>query len=140
MARIYLDSNVFIAFVKQEIGKPLRLMFQDVDDFFRACPKRHVIVLSGLGLKEIEKVVHYSKSDLLGFFGERKIRTELIEPKKEDVEQSQRLMAKGIHYPDSLHAALALNSKCEILLTFNKKDFVAIGSQIEVKEPAELLE
>lgn len=139
MLRVYLDSNVFISFVKQEMGKPFRLMFQDVEDFFKACPKRYEIVLSGLALKEIEKKVYYSKSDVLGFFEERKIRIELIEPKKGVLERSRKLMAKGVHYPDSLHAALALNSKCEVLLTFNKKDFRVIDSQIEVREPAELL-
>jgi len=139
MQRVYLDSNVFISFVKQEMGKPFRLMFQDVEDFFKSCPKKCVIVLSGLALKEIEKVVHYSKKEIVEFFEEKKIEIKIIEAGERDVEKSWKLKMKGIHYPDSLHAALALNSKCGILLTFNKKDFRIIESQIEVREPAELI-
>jgi len=45
-----------------------------------------------------------------------------------------------MHRTDALHAALAINSKCEILLTFNKKDFKIVQNLIAVKEPRELLE
>jgi len=106
--------------------------------FFAACPEKFEIVLSGLALKEIEKIVHYSKEDVVQFFRERKISASLIGTTESNVEMSKAFIKKGVHYPDSLHAAIALNSGCRVFLTFNKKDFNAIEGWIEVREPEEL--
>lgn len=96
LEKIYLDSNIFIAFIKSELGKGFKLMSQDVEDFFRKARGKYIIVLSDHALK-------------------------------------------GIHYSDALHAALAINSKCDTVVTFNIKDFEPVKNLIEVKEPNELV-
>ena len=58
--RIYLDSNIFIAFIKSEIGKPLKLMFHETEQFLSECVERYTLVLSDHVLEEIERAVHYS--------------------------------------------------------------------------------
>jgi predicted nucleic acid-binding protein len=137
--RIYLDSNVFIAFIKSDMGRPFRLMYRDVERFFTQAPKKHIIVLSSLAFKEMEKIVHYSREDTIEFFKERKIKTETIQVQEKDRRDAIRFRNKGIHALDALHAALAINSTCDILLTFNLKDFEQIKDQILVKEPTDLL-
>lgn len=139
MERIYLDANVFIAFVKSEMGKPFRLMFRDVEEFFKACPERYLIVLSGLALSEIKKISFYKREETLKFFEEQKIKTELIEAEEKEKQAALQFYRKGMHYADALHAALAINAKCDALVTFNKKDFKTVENAIKVAEPAELI-
>lgn len=134
-----MDSNVFIAYVRMEIGKPFKLMFKDVENFFNQSPREYVVVLSGLALKEIEKIVHYRRESTIEFFKERKIKTEIIEVREKDKQSALKLCSRGMHSMDAMHAALAINSKCDALLTFNKKDFNLVRNLIEVKEPAGLI-
>ena len=53
MQRIYLDSNVFIAYIKSDMGKPFRMMYRDAEEFFDKCPNKYVIILSDLTFREI---------------------------------------------------------------------------------------
>jgi len=140
MERIYLDANVFIAFVKSELGKPFRLMFQETEEFFEQCPKKHIIVLSDHTLDEIKKIVHYSEGETEGFFRAKGIMIEKIETREKDFKLTLEFCGKGMHKADALHAALAVNAGCNAILTFNKKDFEAVKKFISAKEPAELLE
>jgi predicted nucleic acid-binding protein len=139
LQRVYLDSNVFISYIKSEIGKPFRLMFQEVEDFFAKCPEKYILVLSELTFEEIEKKVHYSKSSTLNFFKGLEIETEVLEIKNKCVKDAGCFIKKGVHSSDALHSALAINSNCDILLTFNTKDFEAVKDLIELKEPEDLL-
>ena len=140
MERIYLDANVFIAFVKSEMGKPFRLMFREAEEFFEQCPKKRIIVLSDHTLDEIEKIVHYSEGEIKSFFRDKGIMTEKIETSEKDFKLTLEFCRKGMHKADALHAALAINAGCDAILTFNKKDFETVKKIVSPKEPAELLE
>jgi len=139
MQRIYLGSNVFIALIRQDMGKPFKLMFQQVEDFLNDCPEKYIVVLSDITLQEIEKVVHYSKDLTLESFKELEIETEILKIENRDTEKASELRKKGMHKADALHATLAINSKCDVLLTFNKKHFELVQHLIEIKEPGELI-
>ncbi|MBI5884674.1 type II toxin-antitoxin system VapC family toxin [archaeon] len=139
MQRVYLDSNVVIAFVRTEIGKPFKLMFQDVEDFLSACPEKYVLVLSDHACDEINNVISYSKESIIEILARFEIIIEQVKRARLDSEKTLVFAKRGMHYADALHAALAINSKCDILLTFNKKDFGVVNGLINVKEPNELI-
>ena len=88
MQRVYLDSNVFIAFVKSELGKGFRLMAQDVEDFFRQAREKYLLVLSYHSLKEIQKIAYYSREEVIQFFNKRKIQIKEITRIKSDSEKA----------------------------------------------------
>ncbi|MFH1751576.1 MAG: PIN domain-containing protein [archaeon] len=139
LQKVYLDSNVFIAFIKSEIGKPFKLMFQEVEDFFKECSEKYLIVLSKHAMEEIERIVCYNKEDTKNFFKEMRIPIETIQTISEDNRIAREFFRKGIHFADALHVALAVRANCEILLTFNKKDFKLVEGIIKVREPKELI-
>lgn len=138
MQRIYLDSNVFIAYIKSDMGRPFKMMYRDVEDFFDGCPNRYVVILSDLALREIARIVYYSKEQTLEFFEGLGIKTEVIRTKEEDSRKTQELCRMGMHEADASHTAFAINAKCDVLLTFNKRHFEKVKSLIAVKEPNEL--
>ncbi|MEK6972647.1 MAG: hypothetical protein AABW72_01225 [archaeon] len=137
MQRIYLDSNIFIAFIKSELGKGFKLMAQDVEDFFRKCPKNYVLILSEWFFKEVEKNGYYSKQEVLELLSKKKIQYEIIDATEIDLINAKNNF-KDIHTTDALHLVLALKSKCSIFLTFNIKDFKSAKEVIEIKEPSNL--
>ncbi len=138
MQRIYMDANVFIAYIESDMGKPYKLMYKNAENFFDRCPDRYVVILSDLALREIEKIVYYSKEQTLEFFEGFGIKTEVICTKEEDSRKTQELCRVGMHEADASHAAFAINSKCDVLLTFNKRHFEKVRNLIAVKEPNEL--
>lgn len=138
MKRVYLDSNIFIAFVKSEIGKPYRLFYQEVEDLLQAAPERFEFVLSDLALKEIEKHTRYTPPQTIELFNRKEIRTIFVQPTKADFLLGKEFLKQGIHWPDALHAAIAIGYSCEVLLTYNKKDFFPVQNRIQISEPNEL--
>ncbi len=139
--RVYLDANVFIAFVKADMGKPFKLMYQDVDDFLRACQRQLlVIVLSELVFHEIARHGYYSREEVIEFFQAKAIRIELISAEVCPSSLATEYRKKGVPAADALHAALAVVAGCDALVTFNKKDFWPVSAQIQVLEPKELIE
>lgn len=138
MIRVYLDSNVFIAFILQESGGLLKMQYQEAENFFADCHKKYVLIISDHTLKEINKKVHYSREDVFNFLFEENISFEFVEATTADFELARRFVVKGVHFEDALHAAIAINSKCFVIVTFNIRDFKAI-SEICAKEPSGLL-
>jgi predicted nucleic acid-binding protein len=77
--RIYLDSNVLISSIKQEIGKDYRLLFFQAETFFEKILKeKHTLVLSALFFDEVQQKIPFSKEELLEFFSEKKIKFEVV--------------------------------------------------------------
>ncbi len=139
MKRIYLDANVFIAFVKSEIWKPFKLFSQYAEDFIAVCTEKYIFVISDHDLSEIKKIIYYDEKTICGILETLEITTEKIITRDLDYQKNEEFKRKGIHSADALHAALAINSNCDILLTFNKKDFVPVQKLIKIREPNELI-
>ena len=134
---IYLDSNVFISALNIEFGRQVRPLFLEAQQFFeRIAQEKHTLVLSGLFFNEIKRSAFQEKEFILGYFSKLGIVVEeLAVPPKVSL---QDFHSKGMHFPDSLHAFLALHSGCSCLVTFNRKDFIALEAFIPVLEPTQL--
>ncbi|MBS3063678.1 MAG: PIN domain-containing protein [Candidatus Diapherotrites archaeon] len=138
--RVYLDANIFIAFVKADMGKPFKLMYQDVEDFFDACPERFTVVLSDYVFREIKRIAYHSAQEVLDFFREREISVEVTESTGRCTSLAEEFRGKGVPSMDALHAAIAIEAHCDALMTFNKKDFVLAAGLIRVVAPRDLIE
>ncbi|MEK6971077.1 MAG: hypothetical protein AABW68_05345 [archaeon] len=134
MARIYLDSNVFISYVKDEIGFNWRALFIETEKFFeRVAAGGHVIVLSSLFLDEVKKITRMNEEGILGTFGKLNIRSEIYPINQ--VLFTLRFKKLGIHQLDAIHVAASIESGCTCIVTFNMKDF-ARQQEIPVFQPA----
>lgn len=123
--RVYVDTNVYISSIRQEIGFNYRLLGDMSDTFFAACAKKGIIiVISDVVLFEIIKIVKLDESDVFGFFEERNLHFEYTITKKTTKQEGERMMREaGIHYMDAIHVANAKNNKCDLLITWNMNDF-----------------
>lgn len=135
MQRIYLDSNVFISLIDREIGRQVRGLFIEVELFLEQLKKEgHVLVLSEWFFKEVKQACYLDKGEILAYFEKTGIKTEVVEQKEKL--SLKEFTNKGLHFPDSLHAAIALKHECDCIVTFNLKDFEKIKDEIEVVEPS----
>ena len=132
--RIYLASNVFIALINCEVGFHQRGLFVEAQNFLdKARATCAVVVLSGLFFDEIKSKFFYSKEDVLNFLNDFGILIECVSFKsKIDL---RKFSVLGIHYPDSLHIAFALEAKCDCIVTFNLKDFLPACKYIQIISP-----
>lgn len=134
--KIYLDSNVLISLIREEIGKKFRLLYSEAELFFRlVSSNQNTLVLSRLFFKEINTVLNLDKDAVLDFLSTFSLIIEEYAPK--EISDPAFFEKLGIHYPDSLHLVLAIESKCDCLVTFNKKDFVNAEKFIPVREPSD---
>jgi len=138
MQKAYIDSNVFISMIMEEIGKGPRLLFKEAEEFFLNSKGRFVLVFSDFALSEIFNHAKCSKSDIISFFAERKISAEFFESSKEDGIKALEIKKLGIHWSDAFHAAIALRAKCDFIVSFNVKDFAPAGKLIRTFQPLEL--
>ena len=135
MKRIYLDSNVFISLFNQEIGRHTRGLFVEAESFFEEVKKQGcVLVLSKWFFREAVEFCFSSKEETLDFFNKAGIKTEVADSAKKP--QLEYLKESGLHYSDLLHAAVAIQQKCDCIVTFNLKDFKKLKEKITVFEPA----
>lgn len=142
MKRIYLDSNVFISLVREEIDSAFNLRFQDSQAFLALCEKEEIeIILSGIFFDEVRKITGLDKDSVLEFMRAFGIKLFLIEKDENTKEKAIELQKKTkLHFSDSLHTALAVKSSAEIIISWNKKDFKKVSTIIECKNPQEFIE
>jgi len=133
---IYLDSNVFISSINKEIGYSLRGLFVEAEEFFfRISERKDILVLSGHFLNEVNETFGYSKEEVLVFLNTFGLLTKFCdEPKTINFSKYRKA---GSHFKDSLHVALAIHFKCDLIVTFNTKDFENAKKFIKVISPAE---
>ncbi len=136
MQRIYLDSNVFISLFGTELGRNMRGLFVEAEEFFeRIKQKNQVLVLSDLFFEEVRKKTYLSEAEITAYFKEQKVNFEIARIKPGL--PWKKFVAKGIHYSDALHMATAIAFKCDCIVTFNIKDFEKAGQEIKSVEPAD---
>ncbi|MFH1663303.1 MAG: PIN domain-containing protein [archaeon] len=138
--RIYLDSNVLISLLRDEIDKSFRLLSAEAQQFFDYARKHGgILVLSDLFYKEIKDIIKLDKKSVNQFFFSVKVFFEETEFAEQDFRESKKLESFGVHYPDSLHAAIAIRTKCNSIATFNSKDFKGLREKIKVVEPRDFI-
>ena len=136
MRRVYLDSNVFISLFNREVGRGIRGLFVEAEQFFeRVKEQNHVIVLSNLFFDEVLRRTHLSQGEVTAYLKEHRINVEIaiIKPNL----PWRALVAQGLHNSDALHAAAAIAFNCDCVVTFNTKHFEKARSKIKVVEPAD---
>lgn len=137
--RIYLDSNVLISLIRSEIGRGFKLMYQRTEQLFLKFREDAVFVLSGVMFKEIKENCYLSKEEVLEFVGQYNLKVELIEATEKDYAKSKEFLKIKIHYPDSLHLAMALRANCNAIVTWNIDDFENAQDLIEIKQPTDFI-
>ena len=140
--RIYLDSNVYISLVREEIDKAFNLRFKDAELFLSLCRKEEIIlILSYLFFDEIKKVVGLKRKDIIEFFKNYGIKIEIFYSKKDYSTKVSEIYSNfNLHYPDSLHVAIAIDTDSDLIVSWNKKDFIKTNSLIKCLTPKEFIE
>jgi predicted nucleic acid-binding protein len=112
--KLYVDSNVFISLIREEVSTN-RTLFDEALSFFEKVQERKdTIVISTLNLIEIKTKSYNTKEDLIEDLSKRKINFKFIE-NNQNIE-SKRFEGLGIHKPDSIHVALAIKEKCDCIM------------------------
>lgn len=129
--RVYLDSNVFISLFEMEVGRNSRGLFVEAEMFVGEVKKEnHVLVLSDLFFREVEKVIYLKSSEVLAHFEKNMVKTEVVG--SDNVVLNP---VKGLHFSDYFHVAIAVHFKCACIVTFNVKDFSKAAHLIKIVEP-----
>ncbi len=140
LKRFYLDSNVFISFVREEIDSAFNLRYLDSRNFFAFCAKqKHVLVISGLFLSEIKKVIGLDSKAVFEEFERIGVETIFVNevfsaPLVLEITKNCRL-----HRGDAIHVAIALENNADFIVTWNKKDFDKARNYIIGVSPSEFL-
>ena len=137
MARLYLDTNVFISYVQREIGFGWRALFVETERFFIAVKKHdHVIILSPLFFREVEKITYMKEEDVMAQLGGLNVKIEIL--KEITTLHISPYLAFGVPTQDATHIAYAVTSRCDVVVTFNLKDFQPAQKYIKTLSPAML--
>jgi len=134
--RLYIDSNVFISIIREEVSTG-RSLFAEAKSFFeKVAIQEDTVIISWLCIKEVQKITKISENDLLDLIKSKNLKVEFAEKTK--FIQTSTYEEMGIHFPDSLNVAIAIQEKCDCIITFNAKDFEPITGKIMVLEPNQL--
>lgn len=138
MELVYLDSNVFISIIKEEIGFGFRMLFTESKEFLDYCRNNGlIIVLPDLFFDEAMLVTKLSKQDIMDFFEAiNGLKLKLVAATEKDKKIARNL---NTHYTDALHASIALNNSCDCIVSWNKKDFEQVKC-IQALTPKEFLQ
>jgi predicted nucleic acid-binding protein len=139
LKRRIFSLGVFISLINKELDSSVRGLFVEAENFFfRVAERGDMLVLSNLFMKEVSKVAFQSEEDVFRRIEFYKIKYELIKVVQKDLVLEKEFNLKGLHYPDSLHATVAINNFCDAIVAFNKKDFESLSGDILVYLPEEL--
>lgn len=139
--RIYLDANVFISAVRDEIDGAFNMRGRDADTFFSICADRkYLIVLSELFFDEVKNTIYLEKESTIETLHKYKVIFEELYDVAEKEKVKEIISKTGIHYSDAVHTRLAIKSNCDLIISWNKRDFSKIKELIEFKTPEEFNE
>ncbi|MFT4305147.1 MAG: type II toxin-antitoxin system VapC family toxin [Candidatus Woesearchaeota archaeon] len=131
--KIYLDTNVFISLINEEVGLNFRGLNIEARDFFERVSQRgDTIYISDLFLLEAHKILHLEKKEIISKIKNQKVNFVILKkPNRANVLKFQEL---GIHHPDCIHTAIAFEN-CDCIITFNLKDFGPAKKFIPIFSP-----
>ena len=139
--RFYLDSNVFISFVREEMDSAFNLRFVDSENFFALCRKEKcALIISNLFFVEIERAISLKKEDIAEEFKRLKISVVIAENKPSEKLVSKIVKECRIHFADAVHTAAACENNADAIITWNKKDFVKTQKVMPCFTPGEILD
>ncbi|MDD3160123.1 MAG: type II toxin-antitoxin system VapC family toxin [Candidatus ainarchaeum sp.] len=132
--KIYLDTNVFISLLNEEIGFNFRGLNIEARDFFEKIKFKHTICISKLFLEETQKILFINFDQIYKELNKRNIRFKEVGHAKQ--ETLTKFASLKIHYPDFIHAAIAFEN-CDCIVTFNLKDFEKAKPFILILSPTD---
>ncbi|MBI4053435.1 MAG: PIN domain-containing protein [Candidatus Diapherotrites archaeon] len=138
--RLYLDSNVFISLVREEIDSSFNLLGTDSENFFIWARKAgSTMLVSRMFLDEIFHVLSLPEKAV---FEELECFMLNLETCKKA--PSEALVLKisrncGLHWADSAHVAYAVENNADKIVTWNLKDFKKAESFVRCVSPAHFL-
>lgn len=138
--RIYLDSNVLIAYLRSEIDGAFNLRYLDSEKFFILCGALGIeIVISDTFLKEIFGVVNLPHDTVRGFFEMWRVSTvpAAVAEMQDSIDTARKT---GIHFADAVHIATAVKERCDYIVTWNLKDFEKAKALMPCKSPREFID
>ncbi len=137
--KLYLDADVWLNFWLDEMLGFLPASHYLEELLKRVRTERWVIIFSGIVKSEIlkkkialkdleEKILELEQEGIL----------EYVEAEKKDYERAEKIYRdKGLHFPDSLHAAIAIKHKA--IMVTRTKHFDAVKDVLELRKPEDLL-
>ncbi|HLD59004.1 MAG TPA: PIN domain-containing protein [archaeon] len=138
--RLYLDSNVFISFVREEIDSAFNLRYLESRDFFAFCAeKEHTVLISEWFLREVKHIAFLDKEAVFEDFERMKVKTVFAgNPSQESIFRIMK--GCGIHAADAVHVAVALENKADFIVTWNAKDFEKAAGFVKPISPSGILD
>ncbi len=130
--KLYVDSNVFISLIREEVSVNRTLFDEALSFFERIQERKDTIVISELVFDEIQRICFNSKEELLEKFLKLDIPVEEV---KNETTLLREVKESKIHYPDCINANTAIKTKCDYLVTFNTKDYICINNKITILQP-----
>ncbi|MFH1774545.1 MAG: PIN domain-containing protein [Methanobacteriota archaeon] len=137
--RLYIDADVWLNFWQDEMLGLIPASHYAEELLDKALRMKWIIVISGVVKEEIlkKKIALADLEEKLDRLRQVNLLEE-IEAEKEDVELSKRIIReRGLHFPDSLHAALAIRAKA--IIVTRTKHFELVKNLVEVRKPEDLL-
>lgn len=142
--KLYLDSNVLIAYLLREFGKMTDFMEQAFEDFIVFCEQNnHEIVLSDIFFKEVQKISYTGKEEVVNVIKRISSFIKIVDILSSSEEKSLANKIEqetGLHFADSLHTATALKFHCDYIITWNKKDFNRAYRYVRNLNPKEAIQ
>ncbi len=135
--RIYLDSNVLISHLREEIGWGFRPLFLEAEAFFDEARKKHLtLIISILFLEEVEAKTFLTVNEIISRLDEMQL---IHERWGKNSMPFEKHIKAGIHYKDAVHIANAIDSRCDAIATFNLKDFEPASNEIRILNPISVI-
>lgn len=139
--RLYLDSNVFISFVREEIDSAFNLRYLESRNFFAFCAKqKHVLIISGWFLDEVKTIIFLNMEAVFEEFQRMGVKTIFVNKAVSGQLVSEISRNCNLHRGDAIHVAIALENKADFIVTWNEKDFDKARSYIVSVSPSGILD
>lgn len=137
--KLYIDADVWLNFWQDEMLGLIPASHYTEELLDKALRMKWIIVISRVVKEEIlkKKIALADLEEKLDRLRQVNLLEE-IEAEKEDVELSRKIIReRGMHFPDSLHAALAIRAKA--IIVTRTKHFELVKNLVEVRKQEDLL-
>lgn len=140
--KVYVDSNIFISIILDEISRDYQLLGLRSLEFLNECLEcKYEVYVSDFVLDEFCRITSLNDEDFNDLFSVNPKKVRVVESCEEDIVRASQLGKVYVNgFLDSMHASLAIKAKCDFICTWNVKDFVKLEERgvIKVRKPDEL--
>lgn len=135
MVKIYVDTNVYLNYLKDRVNKLGKPLGEDAGNvFMRVLSGEFQLIISQFVLEELYLQIEPAEVTLL--LEALKNSISLVAYSAEEKARAKTVNAN--HWQDALHAIIASREKAKYLVTQNYSDFVPYSDLIEPIRPKEL--